>query len=597
MRRAGLLASAAFAFVLAAIVYVPVAQMPLEHEPDLSFRVTTHDAFARRLQLGRDIVSTYGPWGILQRGYDRRTDAAVLAVSALLAAAFAWGVFRLSRDGGAPATATAAIALAASGIVAAAGLDGRFTVLVLLLVLSMLEPWSPSRELPLAAALGVVALIKFSLFVFAVLVVVGVAMARRRVAHLAVFAGALLVFWVAAGQELAGLPRFIARGAEVARGYGAASAMGSGVPLALLAAVGLTLFCAAVERDVVRTALVGGAALLVVRIGYIRADLTHTRVADALLLLLIGGYLLIRRDTRRVRLTGGVAVGIVALLVGLPVLAYEAETQWSWLRTRGERLGQLERELAVRSGAAFAPAVAGTIDSYPWGSAALIVSGRRYAPRPVFQSCMAWTAKLAGINAEALRGSRAPEWLWVDVGAIDGHLPLLDDGPSWLEMVRRYNVAAARDGRLLLHRAAAPKPLALDPLLRVAPRFGEEVAIPEGGLLWCTIDINVPLATRIRDVAGRAGSAMLELTTADGARSRWRAGPDVLRSGFLLSPRATNVEELALLLAGDDRHRVARLRVWYDGQRYALHVSAVRTPRPASRTAPAPSAPHTSPHQ
>ncbi|HEV2722444.1 MAG TPA: hypothetical protein VG323_20655, partial [Thermoanaerobaculia bacterium] len=58
------------ALLLAVVLYVPIAPLGFEPEPDLSFRATTHDAFARRLQMGSDIVSTYGPWGILQRGFD-----------------------------------------------------------------------------------------------------------------------------------------------------------------------------------------------------------------------------------------------------------------------------------------------------------------------------------------------------------------------------------------------------------------------------------------------------------------------------------------------------------------------------------------------
>jgi hypothetical protein len=226
--------AAAFAIAMAAIVYVPIAQPALEREPDLSFRVTTHDAFARRVQLGRDLVSTYGPWGILQHGYDPRTDRAVLVASAFLAIAFGWGVFRLARDAKATPLAIAALVLSAVALTATGGLDGRFTVLIVLAALSMLEPWSAARELPLVAILGMVALIKFTLLVFAVLVVVGVAVARRRFVHVVVFVAGLLGCWVVGGQRVAGLPGFLGAAWEVARGYGAASSsMGLGVPLAL----------------------------------------------------------------------------------------------------------------------------------------------------------------------------------------------------------------------------------------------------------------------------------------------------------------------------------------------------------------------------
>src|SRR5436305_14386381 len=180
MRAAAAWTAATLAAILvAALVYLPIAPDVLELEPDLSFRATTHDAFARGLQAGSDIVSTYGPWGLLQRGYDPRTDAAVLLVSALLAAVFAWSVVRLAYDAAGGAAAALFAAVAAACLVPP-GFDARFTAIALLLVLSLLLPPSLRRELPLVAALGVVALIKMSLFALAVFAVAMALLLRRR---------------------------------------------------------------------------------------------------------------------------------------------------------------------------------------------------------------------------------------------------------------------------------------------------------------------------------------------------------------------------------------------------------------------------------
>src|SRR3954451_6274405 len=145
-------AVALIALVAAASLYLPIVPEAWDLEPDLSFRVTVHDAFARGWQLGSDVVSMYSPWALLQRGYDPRTDAAVMLVSALLAIAFAWGVVRIAFDAGANAAAALLAALAAAVLVPS-GFDARFTVLPLLLVLSMLLPPSLARELPLVAIL------------------------------------------------------------------------------------------------------------------------------------------------------------------------------------------------------------------------------------------------------------------------------------------------------------------------------------------------------------------------------------------------------------------------------------------------------------
>src|SRR5207244_13277915 len=142
-----------------------------------------------------------------------------------------------------------ALAVVMATLIAAAGGDARFTVFPLLLILSALEPPSLKRELPLIAALGLIALVKFLLRVFAALAVVAVALVRRRAMYVAVFAAAVLLAWFAAGQSLGNLPRFVSWGAEVARGYSGASAYGSGLPLALFGAVGLAIWCVAVERS------------------------------------------------------------------------------------------------------------------------------------------------------------------------------------------------------------------------------------------------------------------------------------------------------------------------------------------------------------
>src|ERR1044071_1747041 len=164
--RATRAAAALIALIAAALVYVPIAPAVLDLEPDLSFRAAMHDFFARGVQWGENAVSPYGPWALLQRGYDRRTDAVVLLVSALLAAVFAWGAMRIAIDAGASAAAAAVATVAALSLVPP-NQDACFTVLALLLVLAALLPPSLPRDLPLVAALGVVALIKFSLLAFA----------------------------------------------------------------------------------------------------------------------------------------------------------------------------------------------------------------------------------------------------------------------------------------------------------------------------------------------------------------------------------------------------------------------------------------------
>jgi len=528
--------------VLAVVLYVPIAPLGFEPEPDLSFHATTHDAFARHLQMGSDIVSTYGPWGILQRGFDRRTDAAMLAVSALLAMAFAWGAAGIVPHAGAVTVAALLVAMGRH--------DARFTALAVLLILSTLLPPSPARELPLAAILGVVALIKFPLLVFALFAVTMAAITRRTVAHVLVFGAAFLAAWMAAGQHLGGLPLFVARQIEVAGGYAGASATGSAA-IGAAAAAALLLLIVLAERDPLPSIALGGTIIYVAKAGYVRSDIEHAGAASAILLLLAAGYIAIRRRWRVVL----VAVAVIAVVAGAPLFADRLLADAAWMRDRPRRVAALEQQLLVLTENGLPP-VRESIDSFPAGSAGLIARSLRYTPRPVFWSYMVWTPALGRLNADFLRGPRAPEWLWVTVDSLDGRLPLLDDAPSWLEMLRRYDVATTTRDHLLLRKRVAPR--------RAPP-----------GAVWCTIEFHPSIARRITDFVFRPAPVTLETTTATGARTTWRISPAMAAGGFLLSPQVGNVDELRLLFAGDDRNRVAQVRV-HGGGDATLHMAAVQ---------------------
>ena len=567
--RATRAAAALIALIAAALVYVPIAPAALDLEPDLSFRAAMHDFFARGVQWGENAVSPYGPWALLQRGYDRRTDMVVLLVCAMLAAVFAWSAMRIAIDAGAGAV-VAAMAAVAGLCLLPTNEDACFTVLALLLVLAALRPPSLPRDVPLVAVLGLLALIKFSLLAFALFAVVMTMVLRRRAVYGVVFVAAFALAWIAAGQHLASLLPFFRWGFEVTRGWSGAMASGSGVPVAVLGTVGLAVVVAAVERNAARWIFVAGTLAYLAKIGYVRSDPSHQMSADALLGLFALAYLFLRRD-RLPRVVVGVAAlaAVVVVVAALPSFAFRAGTQWSWLRDRSAQLRRFEHDVARNSGAALAPAVAGTIDAYPWGGAALLARGMRYTPRPTVESYIAWTPALAELNAAFLRGPRAPEWLWTGVGSIDGRYPLLDDAPSWLEMLRRYDVAAVAPEHLLLHKRAAPRPLSIMPLTTIA---GNDVAVPNEPMVWCSIE--APQSNRLRDLLGRPSPLTLETTTAAGKQTRWKVPRAMLAGGFVISPQVADAAALSRLFVRDSADRVTRIRLI--GSNAFFRFSAVR---------------------
>jgi hypothetical protein len=111
---------------------------------------------------------------------------------------------------------------------------------------------------------------------------------------------------------------------------------------------------------------------------------------------------------------------------------------------------------AIRSGLSMPALPDGTYDVYSYDQADLFALGLKWSPRPVFQSYSAYTPKLAALNAAHLSGPAAPDHLLFAVQEIDGRLPALDDGASWVPILERYQLRA-KGRRLLLDRNASPR--------------------------------------------------------------------------------------------------------------------------------------------
>ena len=565
------IAAAAVAVALGVAVFAPIAVPPAEREPDHSLRASVHDAFARRLQAGSEIVSTYGPWGILQRGdFDPRTRTVALVMSIAIGAAFAIALVLCARDAGAGAGVATLIAIAAAALLAGGSDDSRYLgVEFVALMWGGFSTRPPPAGRPLlgrgrvenpshillVALIAVIALIKLSYLVVALFVLAAIVCIRRRAVDPAIFAGTFVAAWMAAGQRIAGLPAFFRTGAEVVAGYADAQAASRAVTPELVAALagaaGLVILVAAMERSMVRTAAMAAALFLTMKIAYVRYDDPHAITAAVLLPFLGVGYVLLRADrSRAMAIAAAVAVGGIIIINGPALL--------DRLHRREPRLEPLPP----------APAVRGSIDAVPWGSAALLAHHLDYAPRPVFESHLAFTPALAELNARHFR-TKPPMWLWVSAESIDGYPPLLADGPSWLEIFSRYDVASRAADHLLLRRRAAPLPIERQPLATLRGRAGEEVALPDAGdaLLWCSIETSPSRAERIKAALVRPTRLTMRLDD-----QTFVVPAAMARGGFLL-PRAR------------------RFRLSAD---FTLHLTAVRMPGRASGTVPDPSDPRIS---
>src|SRR5207244_11081366 len=84
----------ATSFVFSSSRFLPSGRPGGYNVVDDSWIQMLHMAFAERLQFGRDIVFTFGPWGFLCGGSHPATYSISVVVWAILAVVFWWAAWR-----------------------------------------------------------------------------------------------------------------------------------------------------------------------------------------------------------------------------------------------------------------------------------------------------------------------------------------------------------------------------------------------------------------------------------------------------------------------------------------------------------------------
>jgi hypothetical protein len=289
-------------------------------------------AFAARegWQWGRDVVFTYGPLGYLSIGsFADAQLPSLLVVTTALSLLFGLGVaVLLPRESPVAALLLGVVALVPAAIM------GRFVfgMLGLLAALCHFSPPTRARQataIALAAGAGVAALAHLYAAAagLAMLILVDASRAltsRRWPVHVATFAGAALVAYVAGGQDITGLPSFLRGTFEVISGYGGAMSLpGSKLEIAayVLASVVVVGLVARHERATRGSALVVAVVALwlfmALKIGFVRHD-QHSAGAWAMMAVATSAYAATRWPLPTARAT---CVALVAVAVGSIVAA------------------------------------------------------------------------------------------------------------------------------------------------------------------------------------------------------------------------------------------------------------------------------------
>jgi hypothetical protein len=440
---------------------------------------------------------------------------------------------------------------------------------------------------------------------------------RQASSLLLVPCSATIAFWILAGQSISDLPAFLHSTLWLTSGYTEAmsspwvawpSVIGFGFVVAYMTISALVLF--SLIRSIRLTVLSKWplgllcAAFLFVAFkhGFVRTD--HVSIAFNMLVILIltigflytDRYLLasllvaivlvvaidFRQEpllTREVRetfgvgtATGGKRRGEILAFVSKRALrtfsriTYQSTCSmytsvWEGLRLRliesNALQNRFQRAMANIRSKYTVPELNGTTDVYTYEQSVLLASNDPWSPRPVFQSYSAYTPALAELNEQHLRSTNAPDWILLDLMAIDERLPSLEDGMSWPALLDNYTFMSF-DGQFVLLSKKRVIQTTSDYELVAKGTYptSSKVTLPDArGPLFAEVDLKPTLAGTVWMALFKPPQLNMLLNLGNGVTRNYRVISNMMTTGFIVSPLVSNTTEFASLATGNQRFR------------------------------------------
>jgi len=532
-------------------------------------------SFLHGQQWGRDIVYTYGPLSFLQP-YTFYVDGMYLPFAVgqvLLPLAFVVAIAVRFSGAGLLAWVLFLAAYLCSVLVLPGDIAWALTMLygVTALIdrrreMGALAYYAAAALL--AAPFAVFALSKFTLVPLWFAGVAALAAALlgdrrtpRALLSATLFAAVLVLVWMACGQQLGNLVPFLTSSSRIAAGYG--HAMGLRAPFSaeyagiavLIAFVTLCLRAAWVARrepgGVVVASLAALAAALFWRAFFTRGD--HWPWFFGAFALL--PFVLLRSSSvpRDRWLSRGLIAIVVASSVASLIAAPTRELPdliWAKLHDGIENLGRLpelgELRAAQWHGLAItaelprirAAVGSGRIDVLNWDQVPVLLNGFHFAPRPIFQSHVAFTPELAQLNAAYFLGSNAPNFVMIKFDPMDRHLPSSEDGLALIALFQHYRPRLSERGFLLLQRdSLAAEAVPAGANRHLATQLGSSVELGStDGPTRIAIHIELNAFGKLYTLAFREPALNMTIKASNGSTQTYRLVRQSAAGGFIVSP-------------------------------------------------------------
>jgi hypothetical protein len=570
---------------------------------DGSWNMVLHWAFVHHVDFGHDLIFTFGPWGFIWQGYDPATFGWSLLGWALLSAAFFMGIYQLARYFTRQWWAAGLWLLLVIAVAGANWLlqDVRLFALGALLV--VIHFYVDDRPLTwtkgvLTVALALATLMKFST-AFIALGAVGVVslelLRRRKIPWLGlIYVVGVIAFWFGARQKITSLAPYFYHSWIVASKFAGGqmevhATDTRDVTLFLLCALALLAALAWAHRvDRQRPALKslwGGPAflgfgiilLVAFKAGYVRHD-GHEMAATTFLLLLslfyaaalwpkfvnwvgrtvilvaVAGCFALNwySDFNYTRDPAGNGISLPQILL-YSFMEFPSRAESALALLTGKSTIDLDYQASLRKirEEKELPPVEGSVDVFPFEQQLALANNLELDPRPVIGSYLAYDATLENLNADFLRGEKAPQSILFDIAMIDARYPSQNDALCWPELLSRYDLRDNSKRLLWLKKSTQPRKLEFLPIKTMQAMLGQFVEVPQAeDPIWVTIDLKHKPLYPLISTLYRPPFVWLEVRFPGGNSMKFQLIPDVARNGFLLSPAVLTRSVFAGLYMG-----------------------------------------------
>lgn len=211
------------------------------------------------------------------------------------------------------------------------------------------------------------------------------------------------------------------------------------------------------------------------------------------------------------------------------------------------------------------PDIKGTVDIYPVMCKVPIAYNFEYKPRPVFQSYLAYRKPLAELNKEHLKTAGAANTIIIQtLHDCYGYYPLLYDGPSWIELLSRYEPQSCQPAGLVVTKRQAPRAVHLVELKTLSAKLGEPIVLDEFGdkTVFAKVDAKLGTVGALQKLFFRIYPPEIEITLTDGTTKKFIAPSEIMKAGFIITPFAESPAEIKKLFDIDrDARRVRSITV------------------------------------